>query len=86
LDENKKAVISFRNVNKLTTAFLNNAIGKLYSQYDDEKLKKSLALEDIKDSHIIRLQRVVSNAKNYLKNPDKMKEYINEILGEKDEK
>ena len=28
LEENKKIVISFQNVEKLTTAFLNNAIGK----------------------------------------------------------
>lgn len=85
LDENKKALISFKNVNKLTTAFLNNAIGKLYSEYDEQKIKESLSLEDMQDSYKVRLKRVVSNAKSYFKNPRKMKDSIQEILGEEDE-
>ena len=33
----------------------------------------------------VRLKRVVTNAKNFYKNPDKMRESIKEILGEEDE-
>jgi len=84
LKENKKVVISFKNVEKLTTAFLNNAIGKLYKEFEEEKIKQSLSLENISDSGKVRLKRVVTNAKNYFKNPDKMRESIREILGEDD--
>ena len=84
LKENKKVLISFKNVEKLTTAFLNNAIGKLYGEFEEDKLKQSLSVEDISDSGKVRLKRVVTNAKNYFKNPDKMKESIKEILGEDD--
>ena len=82
LEENKKIVISFQNVEKLTTAFLNNAIGKLYKDFDEEKIKQSLSLENITQSAKVRLKRVVTNAKNFYKNPDKMRESIKEILGE----
>ena len=85
LEENKKIVISFQNVEKLTTAFLNNAIGKLYKDFDEEKIKQSLSLENITQSAKVRLKRVVTNAKNFYKNPDKMRESIKEILGEEDE-
>lgn len=85
LEENKKIVISFQNVEKLTTAFLNNAIGKLYKDFDEEKIKQSLSLENMTESAKVRLKRVVINAKNFYKNPDKMRESIKEILGEEDE-
>ena len=84
-EKNKKIVISFQNVEKLTTAFLNNAIGKLYKDFDEEKIKQSLSLENITQSAKVRLKRVVTNAKNFYKNPDKMRESIKEILGEEDE-
>lgn len=84
LKEDKKVLISFKNVEKLTTAFLNNAIGKLYKEFDEEKIKQSLSVEEISDSGKVRLKRVVTNAKNYFKNPDKMRESIKEILGEDD--
>ena len=85
LSEDKKVVISFKNVDKLTSAFLNNAIGKLYGKFDEDKIKESLSLEDISSSGKILLKRVVSTAKLYFKNPDKMRESIKEILGEDDE-
>jgi len=85
LKEDKKASISFLNVQKLTTAFLNNAIGKLYGEFDETKIKNSLSVQDLSDSGKARFKRVTTNAKNYFKNPDKMKESIKEILGEDDE-
>ena len=85
LNENKKVLISFKNVDKLTSAFLNNAIGKLYGKFDEDKIKTSLSLENMSNSGKILLKRVVSTAKSYFKNPDKMRESVREILGEDDE-
>ncbi|HRF57338.1 MAG TPA: STAS-like domain-containing protein [Campylobacterales bacterium] len=84
LSKNKKASISFLNVDRLTTAFLNNAIGKLYGEFDETKIKASLSVRDLSKSGLVRLQRVTQNAKSYFKNPDKMRESIKEILGEDD--
>ncbi|MFA7084086.1 MAG: STAS-like domain-containing protein [Arcobacteraceae bacterium] len=83
--ENKKALISFKNVDRITSAFLNNAIGKLYGNFEDTKLKESLAIEEMSNSGKILLKRVISTAKAYFKNPDKMRESIKKILGEDDE-
>lgn len=84
LKENKKASLSFLHVDKLTTAFLNNAVGKLYGEFDENQIKSSLKVEDLSDSGKARLKRVTTNAKNYFKNPEKMRESIKEILGEDD--
>lgn len=85
LQENRKVIISFKNVEKLTTAFLNNAIGKLYGIFEEDVIKQSLSVKDISDSGKVRLKRVVTNAKNFFKNPDEMRETVKEILGEDDE-
>lgn len=82
LSENKKVLISFKNVEKLTSAFLNNAIGKLYSKFEEEQIKESLSTEDMSASGKVLLKRVVSTAKSFFKNPDRMKESIQKILGD----
>ena len=84
LNENKKASLSFLHVNKLTTAFLNNAIGKLYGEFDENKIKESLSVQDLSDSGKVRLKRVTTNAKNSFKNPEQIRASIQEILGEDD--
>lgn len=85
LQENKKAVLSFLHVNKLTTAFLNNAIGRLYGEFSEQKIKESLSVEDLSDGGKARIKRVTTNAKNHFSNPEKVKASIQEILGEEDE-
>jgi hypothetical protein len=84
LQADKKTILSFQGVDKLTTAFLNNAVGRLYGEFSEEKIKHLLSVDDASDSTKVRLKRVVTNAKNYFKNPDRMKESIQEILGEDD--
>lgn len=85
LDENKKITISFKNVEVITSAFLNSAIGKLYGEFDENKIKAHLEVEDMAPEDMILLKRVISTAKLYFKDPDKMTASIKEILGEDDE-
>jgi hypothetical protein len=82
LKEGRKVKISFLNVEMLTTAFLNTAIGQLYRDYTEEAIKERLSVESISASGAVSLKRVVETAKQYYKNPDAMKESINNILGE----
>ncbi|MFW3413120.1 STAS-like domain-containing protein [Aliarcobacter butzleri] len=82
LNENKKVVISFKNVEKITSAFLNNAIGKLYNSFEEEKIKDYLSTEDMSSSAKVLLKRVVSTAKNYFKDPERLKASVKRILGE----
>jgi len=43
LKEKKKVELSFQNVELLTTAFLNSAIGKLYKDFTEQEIKALLS-------------------------------------------
>ncbi len=81
-DENRKVTLSFLNVEMLTTAFLNTAIGQLYGTFSEELIKKNLTVKGLTKSGSISLKRVVTTAKQYYKDPDAMQKSIDEILGE----
>ncbi|OJV36927.1 MAG: hypothetical protein BGO29_01970 [Bacteroidales bacterium 36-12] len=78
--DKQKVNISFQNIEMLTTAFLNTAVGQLYKDYTEEFIKENLSVSDISDSGIVSLKRVVDTAKLYFKDPEAMQHSINEIL------
>jgi len=78
--EEKKIDISFLNVEMLTSAFLNTAIGKLYGAFDEDKIKTNLSVSDISDEDKLLLKRVVDTAKAYYKDPNQFEKSINKIL------
>ena len=80
LKENKKVALSFLNIEMLTTAFLNTAVGQLYNSFSDKAIKQNLSVKDISNSGAVALKRVVDTAKLFYKNPDAMQNSINEIL------
>jgi Icc-related predicted phosphoesterase len=82
LQEGKKVKLSFQNVEMLTSAFLNIAIGQLYRDFEEDKIKKSLSVEHLCLEDKTLLKRVTSTAKLYYKDPERMQNSINEILGE----
>lgn len=59
----KKIKLSFLNVELLTPAFLNMAIGQLYKNFDKELLKNALSVEDIAPEDKILIKKVTDNAK-----------------------
>ena len=75
----KKATLSFRNIEMLTTAFLDTAVGQLYKDFSEEYIKENLKVSDISDSGKVALKRVVETAKLYYKDPDALKRSIDEI-------
>lgn len=77
--EEKKITLSFQNIELLTTAFLNTAVGQLYKDFSEEFIKTNLQVSDISDSGKIALKRVVDTAKIYYKDPDALKRSIDEI-------
>ncbi|MDP4266300.1 MAG: STAS-like domain-containing protein [Bacteroidota bacterium] len=82
LQEKHKVEISFMNVEILTTAFLNAAIGQLYKDFKEEEIRKYIAVENLSPSGEASLRRVVNTAKLYYRDPGAMERSINEILGE----
>jgi len=80
LSEKRKITLSFLNVEMLTTAFLNTAIGQLYRDFPEELIKENLKVENMNQSGLVSLKRVVDTAKLYYKDPDAMQRSINDIL------
>ncbi|MDR0566227.1 MAG: STAS-like domain-containing protein [Prevotellaceae bacterium] len=77
--ENRQVALSFLNIEMLTTAFLNTAIGQLYSDFSEEKIKKDLRAESISDSGKVMLKRVVDTAKLFYNDPEAFQRLQNSI-------
>ncbi|MBN2682952.1 MAG: STAS-like domain-containing protein [Bacteroidales bacterium] len=77
--DKKKVILSFQNIEMLTTAFLNTAIGQLYKDYQEEYIKVNLKVSDVSESGKVALKRVVDTAKLYYKDPEALKRSIDEI-------
>jgi hypothetical protein len=82
LKEGKKVKLSFQNVEMLTTAFLNSAVGQLYRDFSEDEIKRLLSVEQIEPDDIALLKRVVDTAKLFYRDPTRLRNSINEILGE----
>lgn len=75
-------VLSFLNVNMLTSAFLNTAIGLLYKDFSEEEIKKYLSVADIDSTDAVLLKRVVDTAKIFYSDPDRIRNSLKEVLEE----
>jgi hypothetical protein len=78
-NDKKKVNLSFQNIEMLTTAFLNTAVGQLYKDYSESFIKESLKVSEISESGLVALKRVVDTAKLFYKDPDALKRSIDEI-------
>ena len=65
LQDNMVVHLDFSNIKILTAAFLNAAIGQLYSKYKSEKLKQTIRIFNISDSDKLLLKKVTDRAKEY---------------------
>jgi hypothetical protein len=82
LSEKKEIALSFINVTMLTSAFLNTAVGQLYKDFSEDEVKTLLSVKDLTSDYAALLNRVVKNAKQYYKDPERMEKSIQEILNE----
>ncbi len=74
LEGGARVEISFEGITRLTTAFLNAAVGQLYDDYTEEQLK-SLLLPPINatQEQLRLLVKVVENAKKFFADPDRQR-------------
>lgn len=79
-NDNKKVNLSFQNIEMLTTAFLNTAVGQLYKDYSEIFIRENLKVTDISESGKVSLKRVVDTAKLYYNDADALKRSIDEII------
>jgi hypothetical protein len=78
--------VSFINVESLTSAFLNSAIGQLYGKFPEDKIRESLKVSDMSQEDLALLKRVVDTAKEYFRDPERVKEARRKVLEEDDER
>lgn len=82
INAGRKVELSFANVESLTSAFLNAAIGQLYGELSEQKIRANLSVAGMTPDDIDLLRRVVEAAKQYFKNPNRVKKIVGETLGE----
>lgn len=78
-------VIDFEGVDIVTTAFLNNAIGRLYNEFNREQLNTYIKFENISENDLFLLKKVIERAKITYKtdlNNDSLKKLIKEEFGD----
>ncbi len=85
LKDNNDVILSFQNVEDLTSAFLNAAVGQLYSELSEQHIKDHLSVVDASQDNLVLLKRVVDRAKEFFKNPDRIKKITRNLLGDADD-
>jgi len=81
LREGRKVAISFAQVETLISAFLNNAIGQLYGELSEDRVRELLSVRDMLPEDVALLKRVVENAKTYFRDPERFKK----VTGQEEE-
>ena len=76
------AIVSFSGVRRLTTAFLNAAIGQLYNEYSEEQIRSGLEIVDATQDQLRLIKRVVENAKKFFSDPDRGHQILKDLNGE----
>lgn len=81
IKEGKSVSLSFRNIQSITSAFLNAAIGQLYGIVREDEIRSQLKVLDMQSDDLILLKRVVDTAKEYFKDPVRFKRVARQTLG-----
>jgi len=68
LTKGDRISISFQQVEGLSSAFLNTAIGQLYGKYPWDNIEKTIIHIDLSEDDKMMLDRVIENSKNYFIN------------------
>lgn len=74
------AELDFSEINILTTAFLNSAIGQLYNTYSSDQLNTTLRLKNVADEDRILFKKVIERAKEYFANKKAFEDSANKAI------
>jgi len=84
--EGDKVVLSFSGITRMTTAFLNAAVGQLYGEFSEETIRERLgAPVDFELWHLNRLKMVVDRAKDYFRDAERSERIISINMGNEDD-
>lgn len=80
--ENQTVQIDFQNIEMITSAFLNAAVGQLYRDYKEGFIREHLSVKNMLPEDLALLKRTVDTAKLFYSDPERLQRSIDEILGE----
>ncbi len=80
--EDHAVSVSFLNVEMLTSAFLNTAIGQLYRDFTEPEIEKRIQVVDLQADDSALLKRVIDTAKLFYSDPNRLDESVRSILGD----
>src|ERR1019366_6506458 len=86
LREGRRVSLSFDRIETIISAFLNAAIGQLYGELPEEKIRELFNVRDMAQEDLALLKRVVDNAKLYFANRKEFDQAWKEATGSDNEK
>ena len=84
LRDGQKVTLSFEQVETLISAFLNAAVGQLYGEFPEDRIRELLSVRDMDEDDMAILKRVVENAKAYFKSPRQFDQAWKEEVGDEE--
>jgi hypothetical protein len=80
LSQGLKVQLDFQNIDLIITAFLNAAIGQLYSKYSSEVLNEKLKLINVKPEDVRLFKKVIERAKEFFTHHSDFEDTANRVL------
>jgi hypothetical protein len=84
LREGQNVVLSFDRVETMISTFLNAAVGQLYGEFEDDRVRELLSVQEMDQEDMVLLKRVVDNAKVYFRDPERFKKIVREATGDEE--
>ena len=84
LRDGQKVTLSFEQVETLISTFLNAAVGQLYGEFPEDRIRELLSVRDMDEDDMAILKRVVENAKAYFKSPRQFDQAWKEEVGDEE--
>lgn len=82
LASDSPVTISFSGVDRITTAFLNAAVGQLYNEFSDDHIRRYLRFENMTPIVSSSLIKVIVRAKEFFSDPEKFKSATDSVMDE----
>lgn len=76
LETGESVIVDFSKVETVLTQFLNAAVATLYKEHTSDELREKLEIRGLKSTDSLR--RVISRAKSFYSDEEKMKSIISE--------
>lgn len=83
--DDQPVILSFERVETLISAFLNAAIGQLYGEFPEDRIREMVTVRDMDAEDMAVLKVVIENAKKYFSNPKAFDEAWREEMGNDNE-